>query len=136
MTQRINLNAFKDFLNSSTGGGILLLFCVALSLIIANTSLAAPFNDLLNTTLGFENDSIHLNYTVAAWINDGLMAIFFLLVGLEIKRELVEGELSSPRQAALPILCAIGGALVPALIYVLFNAGTETHHGWGILLLP
>src|SRR5690606_1126235 len=68
----------------------------------------------------------------AAWINDGLMAVFFLLVGLEIKRELVEGELASPRQAALPILAAIGGALVPALIYTSFNAGTETHHGWGI----
>src|SRR5690606_25776225 len=66
------------------------------------------------------------------WIDDGLMAIFFLLVGLEIKRELVEGELASPKKAALPIIAAIGGALVPACIYALFNYGTETQHGWGI----
>lgn len=132
MTKRINLKAFQDFLNSSTGGGILLLFCLALSLIIANSPLSIPFNNLLNTKLGFENENIHLNYSIAAWINDGLMAIFFLLVGLEIKRELVEGELSSPRQAALPILCAIGGALVPAMIYAVLNADTDTHHGWGI----
>src|SRR5690606_3344365 len=69
---------------------------------------------------------------VALWINDGLMAIFFLLVGLEIKRELVEGELASPKKAALPILCAIGGAVIPATIYLYFNSGTDTAHGWGI----
>lgn len=132
MAKLINLKSLKDFLNSGTGGGILLLICVVLSLIIANSPLSDAFNKLLGTHLGFENSSIHLRYNVADWINDGLMAIFFLLVGSEIKRELVEGELSSPRQAALPILAAIGGAVVPALIYTLFNAGTATHHGWGI----
>ncbi|NGM64261.1 Na+/H+ antiporter NhaA [Sphingobacterium sp. SGR-19] len=132
MAKLINPKALKDFLDSSTGGGILLFLCLILSLIIANSPLSEAFNNLLGTHLGFENSSIHLRYSVADWINDGLMVIFFLLVGLEIKRELVEGELSSPRQAALPILSAIGGALVPALIYTLFNAGTETHHGWGI----
>lgn len=126
------LKAFKDFLNSSTGGGILLFGCLILSLVIANTPFSESFNNLLGSHLGIENGNIHLRYTVAEWINDGLMVIFFLLVGLEIKRELVSGELSSPRQAALPIVAAIGGALVPALIYTLFNAGTETHRGWGI----
>src|SRR5690606_11067010 len=71
-------------------------------------------------------------YSIKQWIDDGIMAIFFLLVGLEIKRELVEGELSSPKKAALPILAAIGGALVPAVIYVVLNAGEPTLHGWGI----
>src|SRR5690606_5339031 len=71
-------------------------------------------------------------YTTALWINDGLMAVFFLLVGLEIKRELVSGELSTPRQAFLPILCAFGGAIIPAGIYFLVNQGTETVGGWGI----
>lgn len=132
MAKLINLKPFKDFLNSSTGGGILLFVCLVISLIVANSPFADSFNSLLVAELGFETESIHLNYTVAAWINDGLMAIFFLLVGLEIKRELVEGELSSPRQAALPIFCAIGGALIPALIYGVLNMGQETHHGWGI----
>src|SRR5690606_22610183 len=121
----INLKPLKEFLDSSTGGGILLFFCLILSLIIANSPLAEGFNALLNTQLGFESENIQLRYSVALWVNDGLMVIFFLLVGLEIKRELVEGELSSPRQAALPILAAIGGAVVPAIIYTLFNAGTE-----------
>lgn len=132
MTKLINLKSFKDFLNSSTGGGILLFVCLIISLVIANSSLAVPFNNLLATVIGYESESIHLNYSIALWVNDGLMAIFFLLVGLEIKRELVEGELSSPRQAALPILAAIGGAVVPAIIYSGFNFGQDTAHGWGI----
>ena len=132
MAKLINLKPLKEFLDSSTGGGILLFLCLILSLIIANSPLSEAFNNLLGTHLGFENAHIHLRYSITAWINDGLMAVFFLLVGLEIKRELVEGELASPRQAALPILAAIGGAVVPALIYTSFNAGTETHHGWGI----
>lgn len=132
MAKLINLRTFKSFLNSSTGGGILLFVFLIISLIIANTSLAEPFNSLLTTVIGYESETIHLKYSISLWINDGLMAIFFLLVGLEIKRELVEGELSSPRQAALPILAAIGGAVVPAIIYSGFNLGLETAHGWGI----
>lgn len=132
MAKLFNLKALKDFLNSSTGGGILLFACLILSLIIANSPLSGAFNNLLGTHLGVENNNIDLRYSVSEWINDGLMVIFFLLVGLEIKRELVDGELSSPRQAALPILAAVGGAVVPALVYTLFNAGTETHRGWGI----
>ncbi|MFD1770541.1 Na+/H+ antiporter NhaA [Sphingobacterium suaedae] len=132
MAKRINLKTFREFLNSSTGGGVLLLVCLVASMLVANSSWSAGFNALLDTSIGFETEAIHLRYSVSAWINDGLMAVFFLLVGLEIKRELVEGELSSPRQAALPILAAVGGAIVPALIYHLFNAGGATQHGWGI----
>lgn len=127
-----SLQSFKKFILSGTGGGILLLSCVILALIIANSSLADALSGLLSTPLGIENESIQLRYSTKQWIDDGLMAIFFLLVGLEIKRELVSGQLSSPRQAALPIFAAIGGALLPAAIYVLFNLGTPTQHGWGI----
>ena len=132
MSQKINLKVFKDFVQSSNFGGALLFICVILSLIIANTSLADPLQHVLNTTLGFENEHLQLNYSISLWINDGLMAIFFLLVGLEIKREIVEGELSSPKKAILPILAAVGGALVPAGIYLFLNGGLETAEGWGI----
>jgi NhaA family Na+:H+ antiporter len=132
MNKLINLNVFKDFFASSNAGGIMLFICVVFSMIIANSPLAGALQNLLDHQLGFENDTIHLKYSVLLWINDGLMAIFFLLVGLEIKREIVEGELSSPKKASLPILCAIGGAAVPAIIYLSLNAGQETASGWGI----
>lgn len=132
MEKGINLNVFKDFFKSSNAGGILLFICVIISLIIANTSLGSSLQTLLDWELGYESTAIHLKYSMLLWINDGLMAIFFLLVGLEIKREIVEGELSSPKKASLPILCAIGGAVIPALIYLSINAGTDTVSGWGI----
>ncbi len=132
MQDKINFRVFRDFVQSSNFGGFLLFLCVIISLIIANTSLAVPLQNLLDTKLGFENKGIHLNYSISMWVNDGLMAIFFLLVGLEIKREIVEGELSSPKKAVLPIIAAIGGAVVPALIYLGFNSGSETGGGWGI----
>jgi NhaA family Na+:H+ antiporter len=132
MSQLINLNVFKDFFKSSNAGGILLFICVILSLLIANSPLTISLQEFLDLKVGYENDSIHLNYSILLWINDGLMAIFFLLVGLEIKREIVEGELSSPKKASLPILCAVGGAIVPAIIYLGLNAGQTTSSGWGI----
>src|SRR5690554_4142323 len=132
MTNPINLNRFKNFLKSENFGGIILIFFVIISLIIANSPLASGFNGLLDKVIGFKTDNIDLEYSVASWINDGLMAIFFLLVGLEIKRELVEGELSSIKQASLPILAALGGVIAPALIYHSFNAGLETDAGWAI----
>lgn len=132
MSNKINLNVFRKFVKSNNFGGILLFLCVIISLIVANSPLATNLQNILDTKIGYENNSIHLNYSVAMWINDGLMAIFFLLVGLEIKREIVEGELSSPKKAVLPILCAIGGAIVPAVIFFIFNKGTETASGWAI----
>jgi len=133
MAKLINLKVFRNFFSSSSSGGILLLLCVLISLTIANTGLADNFENLLQTGLGFETASIHLRYPPITWINDGLMAIFFLLVGLEIKREIVEGELSSAKQAALPVLAAIGGVIVPALIYNFFNHNeVRTAAGWGI----
>ncbi|MBT2623262.1 MULTISPECIES: Na+/H+ antiporter NhaA [Chryseobacterium] len=121
---------FKKFFNNSQSSGIILIFCVVVSLLIANSTLAGSFQNLLDKETGI--DLFHLKYPIHIWINDGLMAIFFLLVGLEIKRELVEGELSSFKNASLPIFAAIGGMLVPATIYTLFNSGTEYSNGWGI----
>lgn len=115
---------FKKFFQFAQSSGNLLVICVALSLLIANSSLGEGFQSLLDTFIG--------PYSISMWINDGLMAIFFLLVGLEIKRELVEGELSNFKSASLPIFAAIGGMLVPALIFTLFNHGTEYQNGWGI----
>lgn len=132
MAKGINLKIFKRFYESSSFGGILLLLCVVLSLIIANTGMASGFENFLQMQIGPSNKIVHLHYPILIWINDGLMAVFFLLVGLEIKREIVEGELSSFRHAALPVLAAIGGVIVPALIYTLFNTGTATANGWGI----
>jgi Na+:H+ antiporter, NhaA family len=133
MSKLINLKIFAHFFRSSSAGGILLLLCVALSLLIANTGWAEGFKDILNHEFGVANDAIQLRYPLLLWINDGLMAVFFLLVGLEIKREIVEGELSSVRHAALPVLAAIGGVMVPALIYSVFNSGdAATSKGWGI----
>jgi len=132
MSNLINYYVFKNFFSSSSAGGIVLLACVAVSLLIANSGLSADFEQLLATQLGFETESIQLRYPLLLWINDGLMAIFFLLVGLEIKREIIEGELSSARKAALPVLAAVGGVLVPAIIYISFNANSQTAGGWGI----
>ncbi len=112
----INLKPFRDFLKSGAIGGVILLCCVVLSLIIANSAFGTSFENFLSKEWGYHSENIHLKYPILLWINDGFMAVFFLLVGLEIKRELVEGELSSPKKAALPILAAIGGAIVPAII--------------------
>ena len=132
MAKQINLEPFKEFFRSEQIGGIILLFCVIISLSIANSNLAISFENLLETNLGYNTSSIQLEYSILLWINDGLMAIFFLLVGLEIKREVIEGELSSPQKAMMPIIAAVGGMLFPAAIYAIFNAGSLTSNGWGI----
>ncbi|MES2418090.1 MAG: Na+/H+ antiporter NhaA [Bacteroidota bacterium] len=130
--KKINLSVFKDFFQSGKVGGIILLICVIFSLIIANSDAKEEFSNLLVQNLGFNLGSLNISYSISAWINDGLMAIFFLLVGLEIKRELIEGELSSVQKAALPVLAAFGGMIIPALIYFLFNRNEATVTGWGI----
>ncbi|WP_199118984.1 Na+/H+ antiporter NhaA [Pedobacter sp. ASV28] len=132
MIKKINATIFARFFNSEKIGGILLLFCVVISLIIANTGLKDGFSNLLASNLGFTIGNTAVRYSLSAWINDGLMAIFFLLVGLEIKRELIEGELSTVKKATLPVLAAVGGMLIPAFIYFIFNKGEKTASGWGI----
>jgi NhaA family Na+:H+ antiporter len=123
-------NYFRKFLHSSQSSGIVLIVCVGLSLLIANSSMGASFQQLLDQKIGTE--IFQLNYSLSIWINDGLMAIFFLLVGLEIKREIIEGELSTFKSASLPIVAALGGMVVPAMIYYAFNHGTDYAKGWAI----
>ena len=132
MAKIINLKPFRSFFKSESTGGILLMISVVISLIIANSSAGLAFESFLKTTFGFTNSYIDLDYSVIQWVNDGLMAVFFLMVGLEIKRELVEGELSSIKQASLPIMAAIGGMLLPALIFSMVNNDPATSGGWGI----
>jgi len=126
------LNFIKELLRSDSIGGIILIGCVIVSLIIANSPLAVFYNSFLNVHLGYNFSFAHLNYPVINWINDGLMAIFFLFVGLEIKREVLTGELSNAKNASLPVFAALGGMMVPALIYSAFNHKTISAGGWGI----
>jgi NhaA family Na+:H+ antiporter len=129
---KIPLTIFQRFFRTETFGGLVLLGFALVALAIANSPLGEAYRHLweIPLTIGFPPHELSLN--LREWINDGLMGVFFLLVGLEIKRELLAGELSSPRQAALPIACAIGGMVVPAVIYLLFNPGGVGAHGWGI----
>jgi len=122
----------KQFFEADSASGITLLIFLVISLFIANSPLGPGFESLLAQKVGYESGAIHLRYSILHWINDGLMAIFFLMVGIEIKQELAHGQLSSAKKASLPFFAALGGMLVPAAIYVLFNAGTPTAHGWGI----
>lgn len=132
MFKLISLNTFRNFLKSEQIGGIILIVCVVISLIIANSAYGETFEKILTYQIGFNSESVKIVYSVSQWINDGLMAIFFLLVGLEIKRELISGELSTPKKAAMPLFAALGGMLLPALIFYLFNKNTATSAGWGI----
>lgn len=121
-----------NFFKSDSASGLILFSFAILAMIVANSGLAGPYNDMLHQqiTIGFGQWS--LSMSLLHWINDGLMAIFFLVVGMEIKRELVFGELQSFKKTILPISAAIGGLLVPALIYTLFNYNQPTSGGWGI----
>ena len=115
---------FKWFFKLEAASGLILLFAAIIALIISNSNLSELYFSTLNKYLFLGINEYGLKLSVIHWINDALMAIFFLVVGLEIKREFVEGELSRPKQAALPILGAVGGMLVPALVYVAFNYET------------
>lgn len=122
----------KSFWSDTRLAGILLFISALLSIIIANSPLASGFHHLMETSFGISLGTMEVSKSIHHWINDGLMAIFFFVVGLELKREIIAGELSEPRKAMLPVAAAIGGMAVPALIYVFFNSGGEGHAGWGI----
>jgi NhaA family Na+:H+ antiporter len=115
-----------------SASGILLVVAAAIALGWANSPWAASYTALWHTPIGFRIGPLELEHDLHFWINDGLMAIFFFVIGLEIRREIHAGELSSVRRAALPLVAALGGMLVPALIYASLNAGQPTLHGWGI----
>src|SRR5437762_7058700 len=127
------LNALRQFLKLEAAGGFVLMGAAVLALILANTPLAWLYDGLLDTPVAVQLGALEIAKPLLLWINDGLMAIFFLLVGLEIKREVAEGELSSWDRAALPAVGAIGGIAVPAALYLLVNAGSAaTLRGWAI----
>src|SRR5215203_19651 len=123
---------FQDFAHKQSSGGILLILATVVALVWANSPWGDSYAALWGSKLTVGLGDLSLSKDLTHWINDGLMAIFFLVVGLEIKRELLVGELSSLRSAALPVAAAVGGAVIPALIYLAINAGTEGSPGWGI----
>lgn len=123
---------FLEFFKSEQASGVILILCAGASIAIANSPFGGGYLDFWHSKIGFELGSFALNQSVEHWINDGLMAIFFLLIGLEIERELYIGELSSLRNASLPLLAAVGGMAFPALFHFLFNRGTEFQNGIGI----
>ncbi|MBY0395662.1 MAG: Na+/H+ antiporter NhaA, partial [Thermoleophilia bacterium] len=112
--------------------GIVLLLCAVAALALANSSLADDYRRLVHLEIGLTLGDFRITNPAGWWINDGLMALFFFIVGLEIKREVLTGELRSPRAAALPVIAAAGGMLAPGLIYAAFNLGHPTLRGWGI----
>ena len=123
---------FTEFFENEQASGIVLILCTLASIAIANSPFGHVFLEFWHIKIGFEAGDIHLKQSMEHWINDGLMAIFFLLIGLEIEREIYIGELSDMKNASLPIFAAIGGMVVPALFYFLLNRGTETQSGIGI----
>lgn len=123
---------FREFFNSEKSSGVILILSTVISLCLANIFIGQPYVDFWHNKLGFSISNFELNLSVEHWINDGLMTIFFLMVGLEIERELYAGELSSVKNAALPVAAAIGGMVIPAIFHFIFNAGTPTQSGFGI----
>ena len=126
-------SSFKRFLHHDMVGSGFLLLAAVIAVIVANSQFAEAYHHFWETPVGFVfGEEGGFTKNLHHWVNDGLMAIFFFLIGLEIKRELMAGELNSPRKALLPAAAAIGGMVIPALIYVLFNHDAPTAHGWGI----
>jgi NhaA family Na+:H+ antiporter len=123
---------FQEFFETEVAGSSILLVCAIVALVWANSPWADIYFDLLHVEFGFIVGSLHYELTLHEWVNDGLMAFFFLVVGLEVKRELMVGELSSPRRAILPVTAAAGGMLIPAAIYLIFNFDGEGAGGWGV----
>jgi len=127
-----NQQRLRAFLQSETTGGALLIVAALIGLILANGPLSSAFHALATTHIG--SDALHLNLTIQEWTADALLAIFFFVIGCELKHELVVGTLSKPRQAVLPVAAALGGMAVPALLYVAISSGgaADAVNGWGI----
>ncbi|MEW8398883.1 MAG: Na+/H+ antiporter NhaA, partial [Candidatus Thiodiazotropha sp.] len=123
----------QDFMRQDSSSGILLIFAAVLALLLENSPLSGFYDALLETPVEIRIGQLHLAKPLLLWINDGLMAVFFMLIGLEVKREILEGELSSLDQIVLPGLGAIGGMLVPAAVYYALNQGDPVAlNGWAI----
>jgi len=136
LEHRTHWERFKGTVSSLFSGelssGLLMVFAVIIALLLSNTGWEQEYHNFWEYQLNIQLNDVNLNITLHELVNDGLMAIFFFVIGLEIKRELIAGELSKPRKALLPILCALGGLIFPALIFIAFNYGKDTMQGWGI----
>lgn len=123
----------QRFLKLESAGGILLLFSAAVAMLLANSPLSSQYNDFLNLPVSLQIGSFSINKTLIHWINDGFMAVFFVLVGMEVKKELFEGALSSYQQAIFPAIAAVGGMIVPALVYwFITKQDPSLANGWAI----
>ncbi len=132
MIDKVGL-ALKDFLKQESAGGIVLIVAAALALVVANSPLASGYFGTLGTYLNLSFGDFSINKPLLLWINDGLMAVFFFLIGLEVKREVIEGQLSSWDKASLPLVAAIGGMAIPALVFLGINSGEPANQaGWAI----
>lgn len=123
---------FLEFFESERASGIILLASAITAMLVANSPYGKEFLGFWHIEIGYDIGSIHLKHSILHWINDGLMAIFFLLIGLEIEREIYIGELSEWKNASLPLFAAVGGMIVPALIFLSLNYGQPTQNGFGI----
>ena len=130
--KKVIVSPLQNFFNTEASGGILLLIVTLITLGIVNSPLAELYKHFLHIPILFSVGNFVVDKDLHHVVNDGLMVLFFYTVGLEIKREMMIGELSKPKDAALPLFAALGGMVFPALFYIAFNANPETHHGWGI----
>ncbi|HWH32163.1 MAG TPA: Na+/H+ antiporter NhaA, partial [Egibacteraceae bacterium] len=132
LVPRLVVQPLQRFAQTETSAGVLLALMAIVALIWANSGWYENYHHLWETEIGLDVGGWGLHLTLHEWINDGAMAIFFFVVGMEIKRELVHGQLRDPRAAALPVFAAVGGMVVPALIYTALNGGEPSSNGWGI----
>lgn len=126
------LTPLDEFIHRQTTSGVLLMLCAVVALYIANSSWSEAYHHLLAKQVTIGMEGFQLSKTLHHWINDGLMAVFFFVVGLELKREILVGELADPKQAILPIMAALGGMVVPVLFYIAINPEGDAFNGWGI----
>ncbi|MDX8409234.1 MAG: Na+/H+ antiporter NhaA [Mariprofundales bacterium] len=127
------INIIEEFISKESAGGIVLMVATVLALMLSNSLLAPWYEAFVHLTLAIHIGDYQLSHSLYHWVNDGLMAIFFFLIGLEVKREIMEGQLSSLRRVALPAIAALGGMVVPAAIYLAFNAHQpQAINGWAI----
>ncbi|MFN8007301.1 MAG: Na+/H+ antiporter NhaA [Terriglobia bacterium] len=131
-TGKPQFSTFLRFFKSEATGSLLLLFCTCAALLWANSRYAESYHELLHTKIGVTWEGSTFGFSLHHWINDALMVLFFFVVGLEIKREIIVGQLSSLRKAVLPVAAALGGMIIPAICYLFFNYGQNGARGWGI----
>ena len=126
------LSPLEEFIHRQTTSGVLLMLCAVAALYLANSQWSAAYTHFLQLKFSIGVEGFQLSKSLHHWINDGLMTLFFFVVGLELKREILVGELADPKQALLPIIAALGGMLMPAVIYMAMNPSGHTFDGWGI----